>query len=370
MPKVFTIYETEPYQEELVKHFVEIGLNVFQINSHQLRVDATEALEADIFLIDMTRFTGEAEYLPEIQNMFPEIPIILTHLKDQISLDRIAEYENVIDFISLPISIPDLASRILNAWNGFVSELSTGAQEISGSLQDQNLINIIQTFSSLKQSGIVSLDTGTAHGTITFKKGQLVNARYKNLVPNKSLQKMLLWLEGNFKIEFTDIDSDDHIRESVDKIVSDGLERISSYIEKKEKLPESEIYSATQFNAEGFSALEMDILQFFVPGKTLISFLSREKADDLEIIAKVVKMFDAQLLFSSKTLRDEADEKNTGIGKIFSKIGVFNNNDQKSTSEDAQVGKDTDKTGIKQVKYVRRYAIAQLNEIKDILKAL
>lgn len=371
MPNVFTIYETEPYQEELVKLFAEIGLNVFQININQLHADKNEARESDLFLIDMTRFSGDKKYLNEIQEIFPEKPIILTHMQEQVTFAELSDYDNIIDFISQPISIPDLAGRILNAWNGFISELSTGSQEISGSLHDQNLVNLIQTFASLRQSGVIQLDSGKNHGTVTFTNGKLINARYKNLVPNKSLAKMILWSEGIYKIEFAEVEGEDHIREDIETIISDGLERLSKYIEKKEKLPDGEIFSITQYNPENFDTLELDILQFFVPGKTVSAFMSRENADDFDIVEKLVRLFEKEFLFISKDLRDEADEKNKGIGKIFSRLGIFTKEEKVEIKVmEKKAPKAVEKTETGKAVYKRRFAVAQLNEIKDKLIAL
>lgn len=373
MPNIFIVFEKDPYHKAFENQFSSVGLNTTAIRYGNLISDIKIAEEADLFFLDLTRFSKRSFLIGEIHDKFPELPIIVSHMQDELSHSDLGEFENVIEFVPQPVSIPDLTGRILNAWHGYVSELGKGAQGVSGFLQDQNLIVLIQAFTTQKQSGMIQMETEMNQGRIYFKNGVLIDVQYKEMPPDLALRKMLLWLEGRFHATFYTPEQKNQIKQDTETILTEGLERISKFLSLRDSVggPEQKLYSLTRFNPENIDTDEQKILQSFVMGKTISAFLAGSEADDLQELDLLVKLFETSFLFKSKTQRDEADEKNKGIGKIFSRLSIFSKAENGKKDFNKESKNETAESKDEAVHpYIRRYAVAQLNELKEKLKVL
>ena len=370
MPNVIMPFGDKPFPQNILDTFNSYGLHPISVKIDELLNESGEKIPGDLIFFDFTRFSSQNGFVTAISEIFPTLPIVVSHIEDELSPNYLAELANVIDFVEQPVAVSDICSRLIIDWNSYTTVLGRVKVSTSGFLNEQNLIDIMNIFSTGKLSGLARLNSNNRQGVVWFKKGELIDVQFKDFEPLQALNKLILWDNGTFSMEFTEVEREKRIELPGKKIIEEGKERIRKYFIKKDALPgdNTRLYAITEYDEDDFSEEEREILKYFKMGKTLGSFIAVCSMDELKALDLLSELMVKKAILLSDLERDEMDEKNRGLGGIINRISSFFKKEENEVEDDEKDSPETDVQDSDPGEYQLRFAKAQLDELVSLVK--
>jgi hypothetical protein len=223
-----------------------------------------------------------------------------------------AELEKILKFL--------LLSNELNENNG-------SGKELEGSLEEMNLIDLIQTIQDEKRTCKVILDKGTLKGEVEFNKGKVVNARYNNENPVLAIKIMSHWMKGRFYIHSSKRSFSKRVKLPNQKLILECLDHINKQNELMNRLKfrEELLFAKPDLSFEDIAPFERNNLLKFKNGYTIKELVDGYGGDGIVLLQHVSKWLRTKSLLKNseyeKRLKDVQDiEGMSGFKKMMNKI--------------------------------------------------
>lgn len=155
------------------------------------------------------------------------LPIIVMATKtDQNEKLKMVE-DKVEDFLEKPFFVKDATARIKRIVDKIALEKmareTSGGDSLRGSLQQMNVIDLLQSLELGRKTCKLTLTNATDHCELYFNEGQINHGTYGGLVGDEAVYKVLTWQDGNFDIDFTASSSEQTITRSTQGLLMEGL---------------------------------------------------------------------------------------------------------------------------------------------------
>jgi len=256
------------------------------------------------------------------------IPIIcFTSVKHPEDRKEIWELDAT-DLVELPIVKDELSLRLERFFQD-IADHDTGEQTfgMQGKLEDYNLLDIVQTLDQNKKTGILTLYHGRDEGKIWFTNGKICDAQYRTFECLDAIFKLVIWMEGDFTISFTDEVYEPNIEEDNQTILLDAIQYIDNRNKVLEELPglhETLLISPEQ-DMQKMNEIDFPFLKFFQGGQTIAAYLFAFDKDELKLLEKMREFVDGQMLMTREQFDDHMTEQEremseAGIKNVFKKI--------------------------------------------------
>ncbi|MFQ6003849.1 MAG: DUF4388 domain-containing protein, partial [Candidatus Zixiibacteriota bacterium] len=158
------------------------------------------------------------------------------NLEDRIKLMELA----IDDYIRKPVEVEEVVARlqlVLDEIKKVEEAEAEQAAGFSGRLQEMNLVDLIQTLELGKKTGLLSLRRNKKEGKVFLRDGEVINAVANGLEGEKAIYSMFTWLEGNFRVEFKEVEQPRKIETDNKELLYEGMRRISEWEQLKDRLP-------------------------------------------------------------------------------------------------------------------------------------
>lgn len=237
-----------------------------------------------------------------------DIPFVF--LSSDVSLEsKVRGLELGVEYLTKPIYIKEVITRVnlelqRKQREGIGLRTSTGKTRFSGTLHDMGLVDLLQTIDISRKSGVLHLGAGERSGAIYFKDGQVLDAELGHLRGEPAIYRALVWNQGSFEIDFTDVTGERHIKVSTQGLLMEGMRRVDEWGRLLEQLPPLE----SVFEVQDEQLIERlaeipdeinDILKHFDGHRSLMAVVDAAGGDDLATLAAVSKLFFEGLIFDT-----------------------------------------------------------------------
>jgi len=136
-----------------------------------------------------------------------KISVILLATKSEIS-EKLATQDHVADdFVEKPFFLREATQRIKRLIDKIALEkmsksASSSDGTVRGSLAQMNVIDLVQSLEMGRKSCLLTLTNDNDKCEMYFSEGQVTHATYGSLSGDQAVFKVLLWIGGNFQINF------------------------------------------------------------------------------------------------------------------------------------------------------------------------
>ncbi|HVY48746.1 MAG TPA: DUF4388 domain-containing protein, partial [Minicystis sp.] len=238
------------------------------------------------------------------------IPVVFLTSQKSIE-DKIRGLElGVEDYLTKPIFVRELIARVnlllaRRTREGITTTKpapsSLGRTRFSGSVQDMNVVDLLQTFEVSRKSGIVHITNGESEAHIYFRDGKVVDASLGRLCGEEAVYRALIWNEGTFEVEFSKVDCPDVIESSTQGLLMEGMRRVDEWGRLLEALPPL----STVFEVDSDELLERlneipdelnAILRLFDGKRSLMRVVDASPFEDLSTLSTISKLYFEGLL--------------------------------------------------------------------------
>src|SRR5580692_9132535 len=150
---------------------------------------------------------------PETEN----VPILLLTSQGTAEDRERGRRLGVSDYLPKPVFVRELLACIglLIARSArarmAASITTTRTGRFSGSTRDVSVVDLLQTFELLRESGVARLLRGAEAAEIYFRDGRAVDARVGRLRGEQAIYAALLWSEAALEVEFRSVKKEDVI---------------------------------------------------------------------------------------------------------------------------------------------------------------
>lgn len=97
---------------------------------------------------------------------------------------------------------------------------------LTGSTEDLAVVDLLQSFEMLRESGVLRLQRRAQHAEIHFRDGRAVDASAGRLRGDRAVYALLGWNDATFEAEFKPVDREDVIDRSTGTLLMEGMRRL------------------------------------------------------------------------------------------------------------------------------------------------
>jgi DNA-binding response OmpR family regulator len=271
-------------------------------------LDALQKIELsapDLVLTD-TRLSGLDGFgLVKRMKEKPEwaaIPVVFLSSRKSVE-DKVRGFElGVEDYLTKPIFVRELIARINMLLNRRAKEriaarqTTSGRTRFTGSILDMGVVDLLQTFEVSRKSGVLHVTHGSDETVISFRDGQIVHAMLGRLQGAEAVYRALVWNEGDFAIEFGQVDVVDNVGISTQGLLMEGMRRVDEWTRLLEQLPPL----TTQLDVDVDQITERlheipdevnKILRLFDGGRAVKDVIDESPFEDLSTLGTVSKLY-------------------------------------------------------------------------------
>jgi len=231
--------------------------------------------------------------------------------------DKIRGLElGVEDYLTKPIFVRELIARVnlllaRRTQEKMATSMPTSRRtRLSGSLEDMGVVDLLQTFEVSRKSGIARISDGRRETRIFFRDGKVVDAELGRLRGEEAVYRALIWIAGNFEVEFCPVANEDIIPTSTQGLLMEGMRRVDEWGRLLEQLPSLR----TIFEVDHEQLVERlneipdelnGILRLFDGKRTLIDVVDESPFEDLSTLSTITKLFFEGLLVIGQAAPEE-----------------------------------------------------------------
>lgn len=222
------------------------------------------------------------------------------------------------DYLQKPIFVREIILHLSNLIARL--ERRDSPSSFSGSLSRLGVVDLLQLMEASRKTCIVNLRSDLersggfarddSEGAILFSSGQVVGAFLDELEGATAIYRMLLWKDGAFDIEFTQIDQPNRINQSTQGLLLEGMRRIDEWTRALEVLgsPDVRLWLPPGAVEDLGSAPEtlLGVLPFLDGTRTLLDALDECRlADETTALGAITKLFESGKL---REVDEEAEQ--------------------------------------------------------------
>jgi hypothetical protein len=211
------------------------------------------------------------------------------------------------DYLTKPIFVRELITRVnlllaRRTQEGIATRYAqAGRTRFQGSVQDMAVVDLLQTFEVSRKSGIVHVRNNSHNAKILFREGKVIDAHLGQLRGEEAVYRALIWNEGSFEVEFTQVKGEDVIDVSTQGLLMEGMRRVDEWGRLLEQLPPL----TTVFEVDHAQLLERlseipdelnGILRLFDGKRTLLDVVDSSPFEDLSTLSTITKLYFEGLL--------------------------------------------------------------------------
>jgi len=263
----------------------------------KILISAPDLIISDTTMPEMDGFelNNRLKQNPE----WSDIPFIFLTAQKSIE-DKIRGLEQgVEDYLTKPIFIREILARVglvLQRRQRETLENRGSKTKFSGNLADMGIIDLIQTIDISRKSGVIHLTRLDDKGEIFFRDGKLIDAETSNRKGEDAVYRMLVWSEGTFEIEFSNVKRPDAISLSTQGLLMEGMRRLDEWGRLLEQLPplESVFDVDDDILTERLSEIPDEInslLRHFDGKRSLMKVVDCCSLGDLEALTVISKLY-------------------------------------------------------------------------------
>ncbi|MGD9900689.1 MAG: DUF4388 domain-containing protein [Calditrichaceae bacterium] len=300
--------------------------------------DAHKYLKAEkpafIFLV-LDELELLIKWAGELKAGYQEIPLICFPAQLDVNDRKSVRDSGAAEVIQLPMNRKELEKILISIVH---DEKDSGEKDnqTQGSLEDFNLIDLLQSFDEGKKNGVLILQNGPRKGEIEFNKGKVANARFQSREPLEAITIMSAWFKGQFTAK---LDRKRH-REQVNMTTQQITFECMNYLNLQEQLlsnlPDRSLrfYTAPDMDYEDIGPSDRQILLTFKDGFTIGDILEIYIGNTNLLLERVDKWIRKRWLLRKedydihlKEIREY--EKMSGLQKFINKVFSRVDDDEK-----------------------------------------
>ena len=199
----------------------------------------------DLLLLD-TRLPGASGFeLVEAVRKNPaseRMPIIILSSDTSVESKVRGLKLGVDDYLTKPIYLKEILARIQLALSrverdSLARRGPSGKTRLTGSLADMGIVDLLQTIDLGRKSGALELRAGDRRGEVSFREGQVLDARLGPLRGERALYRMLLWSDGEFAIDFRAVTDAQRVAVPTQGLLMEGMRRLDEWSRLTARLP-------------------------------------------------------------------------------------------------------------------------------------
>jgi CheY-like chemotaxis protein len=218
--------------------------------SVQVARDGVEALERardtppDVIVTDSGRPGFDAYGMIERLKERLEtsvVPVVLLASRVTAEDELRARSLGVAHTLSKPVFVQELIACLgLLVVRTTQARLAGGAASrrgrIEGSTKDTPVVDLLQSFETTRESGVVRLVSGTQQAEIRFRDGRVVNARAGGVRGEPAVHVALEWSDAVYELEFRTVADEDVVDRSTGTLLIEGMQRVDEWALLRERL--------------------------------------------------------------------------------------------------------------------------------------
>jgi CheY-like chemotaxis protein len=249
-----------------------------------------------------------------------EIPFIFLTSEKSVE-DKIRGLElGVEDYLTKPIYLKEILTRVRillqKKERASLQEKKDTKTKFAGQLSDMAVVDLIQTIEISRKSGVIHFTSGTRRGAIFFRSGKVIDAECGPLQGEEAVYRLLIWVDGQFEVEFKNVRRKDVIDLSSQGLLMEGMRRVDEWGRLLEQLPPLETVFEVDYKelAERLSEIPDEIngiLRLFDGRRTLMQVVDDCDFGDLEALNIISKLYFEGLVYLAPTPEDRAREEAT-----------------------------------------------------------
>ncbi len=208
------------------------------------------------------------------------------------------------DYLTKPIYIKEIVTRVKILLQKRDKErLGRKDQRarFAGNLADMGLVDLVQTLEMGRKTGVLRVRDEGRTAAIWFREGRILDAELGGLGGEPAFYRLLNWQEGDFTIDFQDVDRGERIGLATQALLLEGLRRVDEWEHVVEQLPSLDGVYEIDYRAlaERLADTPDDVhgvLRLLDGRRTLLQVIEEAGADDLAAAAMVSKLYFEEII--------------------------------------------------------------------------
>lgn len=224
------------------------------------------------------------------------------------------------DFLAKPMRVKEVLARVstlLDRQRFDALATEDGARSFSGTLADIGLVDLLQLVETGRKTCIVHLASddrksggfvgaGQERGRIYCRDGAVIDAEIGGFRGEEAVYRLLLWNDGVFEMEFTQLGRDDVVRRSTQALLMEGMRRLDEWQALQPRLPSLDTRLEVDFRALSERVRELPeavqgMVRLFDGKRTVLEAVNDAPFDDVSALAIVARLFEEGVLFDRNT---------------------------------------------------------------------
>ena len=285
----------EVYQEEIERVFPETMYQVSLATDMEQVVQQCQENLFDLTLVWAENYDEIADFLTVLSiHKLDFLPVIAV-------LTSEAEWPAVLtlpiaDYVILPVSRVEFFAKIRHVLQDLdVQSTVLEGMNWQGSLQEYNLIDLIQMVESGQKDAVLIMNYGEKQGELLFRQGKLIQAGYQGLTALAAVFKLGFWSQGNFQIRFSRLPSVEvQIKESNQEVLIQLIQKLAEQERLMEELPSyfDEMVVNPLVQPNHLTPIQQRIKEFAARPITLFELLISLPEDDRDILKALKEMLE------------------------------------------------------------------------------
>ncbi len=234
---------------------------------------------------------------------------------------------NVKEIIPWPVHRVEM-EHIIRSYKKFMNDSQEEEQYVfNTSLEIINGVDLLRLFTKATCTGVLYFHWAERKGRIEFKKGQIVNAQYRQMDPLSAVLILTWWKHGLAFFKDDQFVSKRSIMLTNEQILTECAEYQKEYekLLAEFKAVNDPYYPHPQLNYEDFGPNERKILREMRKGKSIRTIAEAYEGDVNFILKKLKNWADQQFIVPEKAyrqikLRIEEEESSSAIKRMMQKL--------------------------------------------------
>ncbi len=229
-PKKILIAEpNESWKEQLSKILSESDYEIKFVNTGEEALELANSWLPDIILteIDLQKMNGiELSWMIKVNSKVPYTPVIfLTQSINPETREHIFSAGGS-DYLLKPFGSKELLSKlksILGQMDALKTERAV-QKALTGRIENIPLSDVIQILTLNRKGGILKIkkDSGEK-GEIYIKDDKIINAVTDDLIGEKALYKIIIWMKGQFEFEPCEVNIEPTINKGTMALIMEAM---------------------------------------------------------------------------------------------------------------------------------------------------
>ncbi len=156
------------------------------------------------------------------------------------------------DYLTRPIYIKEVTTRVEVLLQKRDREMLSegGVEEFTGELAEITLIDLLQTIDEESRTGLVEFERDDRRGTMTFRDGQIIDARCGKLQGEQAVYRLMLWPSGRFVVKYREeVPGTVHIDKATRDLLLEGIHHLQRWDELIDDVPSLDRVFETDYHA-------------------------------------------------------------------------------------------------------------------------